>query len=255
MILAALIIPKFGQCSLFPLMYFYNPEEVAYMVIDMQGTNEQLPGNSAIWSKQREAVHYALTHNSFVVCVLQGITFRGQRSAAACNENIINPEERHSPLYIEHIKSQPFDLANDPDTDSYRIARENNPYPKSAFEDGLLHQKLTKEGIKVIVIMGSYTHICVRATLKDALSLGYQVIFDQTTVTSVRPNSMFGSRASQFEQFKFNQVVQEVSAGANAANLTVIDQLCTPSRKQPLFQLRVVSEMEATLKMGSNPFQ
>ena len=254
MLVVAALSPVNGLCSLFPLMYFYEPVEVAYMVIDMQGTNEQLAGNSVIWNKQREAVQYALDHNSFVVCVLQGITVRGQRSATACNENIINPRERNSPQYIEHIKSQPLDLADYPNIDDYHSAREKTPYPQSAFEDGLLHQELNRRGIKVIVIMGSYTHLCVSATLKDALALGYQVIFDQSLVTSVTPGSTLGSRASLFEQLNFDQVTQAATGGSNAANLTVVNQFCTPSRKQPLFQLKVVSDMGASFKMDSNPF-
>ena len=229
-----------GHAELLPLMHFFDQSQVAYILVDMQGGDTQLPGSSQLWKRHRKVVQYAFSHNSTVVCVLQGITFRGQRTATNCNKNIIHPEEKNNPKFIEHIKTQNIDAVDFSNPQEYLLETRRSSYPKSSFEDGVLHQRLEDKGIKTLVVMGAYTHLCVRETIIDALSLGYKVILDQSLVTCVRPNSALGSNGHLYEYYEFQQTIQHIENSGYLQNLTVIDNTCAPSRKQPLFRLEII---------------
>jgi len=45
----------------------------------------------------------------------------------------------------------------------------------SGFESGELHRALKAQGIDCVVLMGCFTHACIRATAMDAYALGYMV--------------------------------------------------------------------------------
>ena len=53
----------------------------------------------------------------------------------------------------------------DPDAEAY-----------SAFDRTELHYVLSKLGVRRVFVCGVATEYCVRATVKDALELGYEVI-------------------------------------------------------------------------------
>ncbi|KAF2725242.1 isochorismatase hydrolase-like protein [Polychaeton citri CBS 116435] len=52
----------------------------------------------------------------------------------------------------------------------------------SSFADTPLHEKLQKEGVKKVVLVGYMAHVCVSTTARDAARLGYEVLIAEDCV-------------------------------------------------------------------------
>jgi len=83
----------------------------------------------------------------------------------------------------------------DPDAEAY-----------SAFDKTELHYILSKLGVRRVFVCGVATEYCVRATVKDALELGYEVILLGDAIAGISEES---SREAIMEMIRSGAVLAE----------------------------------------------
>ncbi|MCW7553473.1 isochorismatase family protein [Endozoicomonas gorgoniicola] len=194
---------------------------LALMVIDMQEDKQtKLPGTPLLHKRQRQAVEAAYASGITVVCVNMGVVYKGQKAAIPCPESIIPAKVKKSAQYHEHIKAIPVESIN------------QDTYPKSAFEDGELHKKLQASGITRLILAGAYVEVCVDASLRSALGLGYKVLMEPGLVTGIRRKSQLlkdnnETQQNEYESLLFETVRKRTLSHYMSHNLSII---CTPSR-------------------------
>ena len=88
------------------------------------------------------------------------------------------------------------------------ISKGTNPDAEaySAFDGTELHYLLSKRGIRRIFVCGVATDYCVRATVMDALKLGYEVILLSDAIAGVSDES---SRKAVLEMIRSGAVLAE----------------------------------------------
>ena len=155
--------------------------DLAVMVVDMQGGLDKIAGTSSIHKKQKSIVQSGYTNNATIICVrMDSLDETGKKTVLECPESIIPKNVRESDNYINHVKVIPWRY----------YTHGTGCIPKDAFENGVLHKKLSIIGIKRIAILGSYTGICIQETIRAAISLGYHIILEPITVTHSSPTDI-----------------------------------------------------------------
>ena len=137
---------------------------MAIIVIDMyESFDERLPGFSRTSKTISNSVKRVAEKGGMVICVIENLHKPPQKT---CPDEVIPASVKDTSKGQRYLSLEKPRL--------------------SAFDGSGLHRQLVANNIQHLLITGAYTGLCIRDTVVDALSRGYQVslFFDAVTSTS-----------------------------------------------------------------------
>ena len=183
---------------------------MAVLVIDMyESFDEQLPGNSQTSKAISSSVQIVSDKGGMVICII---------------EDLLKPPKKTCPEAVIPASVK--------DTGSGRRYISLEKPRLSAFDGTELQQQLLVNNIQHVLITGAYTGLCIRDTVMDALSRGFQVslFFDAVTSTPgmiSTYNPSFMKHLMPDEDEDFLKLAEEFRAHKNQSAICII---CSPSR-------------------------
>ena len=174
------LIMKRGKVEIFDSL---DPAHTALVVIDMQnafvaqGATLEVPVARDIVPNINELTAASRETGAAVVWVRITVAKSGPNAFLVYHQNFFSPDKaaRHQAALAEGTESNALYAELDIEADD--IILDKNRFSAMVGDSSELENVLRARGIDTIVITGTLSNICCEATARDAMMLGFKVVF------------------------------------------------------------------------------